>query len=209
MIQTKDVTFNYTKNTHFKFPDINCNSSEVLLVTGNSGVGKTTLLHILGGMLTPNSGEIHINNQSIYSLTENQRDGFRGNNVGIILQQNYFLESLTVLENVVAASYFGKGKKEILKAKEILNQLGLESQINKKPTQLSLGQQQRVSITRALINQPKVILADEPTSSLDDENTALVADLLENLAKEYKTAMVIVTHDSRLKNRFLNQIQLV
>ncbi|MFC7773717.1 ABC transporter ATP-binding protein [Flavobacterium sp. GCM10027622] len=208
MIVTKNLSFSYKNEIRFEFPDIVCNASESVLITGNSGVGKTTLLHLLGGLLRPESGEILFDNVNINPLSEKQLDAFRGKNIGIVLQQNHFVESISVLENVMLASWLATGKKEKEKAKSLLAHLHLEKQVHKLPSQLSVGQQQRVSIARALINNPKALLADEPTSSLDDANTFKVADLLENLAKEYNTALIIVTHDSRLKQRFTNQIAL-
>lgn len=208
MLSTKKITFSYGKTAEFSFPDIICNEGETLLVTGNSGVGKTTLLHLLGGLLRPKSGEITIDNTAINFFSERKLDHFRGKNIGLVLQQSYFIEAFTILENVALTSWLATGKKRIEKAKYILEHLNLEDHLNKLPSQLSVGQQQRVSIARALINEPKLLLADEPTSSLDDENAVKVADLLEKLAKEYKTALVIVTHDSRLKERFPNQISL-
>ncbi|MFC4817465.1 ABC transporter ATP-binding protein [Flavobacterium sp. GCM10023249] len=208
MIVTKNLSFSYKNEIRFEFPDIVCNASESVLITGNSGVGKTTLLHLLGGLLRPESGEILFDNVNINPLSEKQLDAFRGKNIGIVLQQNHFVESISVLENVMLASWLATGKNEKEKAKSLLAHLHLEKQERKLPSQLSVGQQQRVSIARALINNPKVLLADEPTSSLDDANTFKVADLLGNLAKEYNTALIIVTHDSRLKQRFTNQIAL-
>ncbi|GEC77482.1 ABC transporter ATP-binding protein [Flavobacterium aquatile] len=208
MLQTKNVTFFYNKETQFTFPELKCNASDVLLITGNSGKGKTTLLHLLAGLLRPKNGEISIENTNISSLSEKKLDQFRGKNIGLILQQSHFIASMSVLENVVLASWLATGKKAILKAEKLLAELDLENQKHKLPSQLSIGQQQRVSIARALINEPKLLLADEPTSSLDDENAFKVADLLEKLSKEYKAALVIVTHDSRLKNKFTNQINL-
>lgn len=208
MLQTKNVTFFYNKETQFTFPELKCNASDVLLITGNSGKGKTTLLHLLAGLLRPKNGEISIENTNISSLSEKKLDQFRGKNIGLILQQSHFIASMSVLENVVLASWLATGKKAILKAEKLLVELDLENQKHKLPSQLSIGQQQRVSIARALINEPKLLLADEPTSSLDDENAFKVADLLEKLSKEYNAALVIVTHDSRLKNKFPNQINL-
>lgn len=208
MIATQNIQFKYPNNRPFQFPNFVCNASEVVVITGNSGVGKTTLLHLLGGLLPPESGVISIDDQNINELSPRKLDAFRGQYIGIVLQQNYFIESLSVLENVELASWLATGKKVTEKAKEILNHLGLENQMHKLPSQLSVGQQQRVSIARALVNNPKVILADEPTSSLDDENTLIVANLLETIARDFQTAMVIVTHDSRLKNKFHNQISL-
>ena len=208
MLQTKNVTFFYNKETQFIFPELNCNASDTLLITGNSGKGKTTLLHLLAGLLRPKNGEISIENTNISSLSEKQLDQFRGKNIGLILQQSHFIASMSVLENVVLSSWLATGKKAIQKAEKLLAELDLENQKHKLPSQLSIGQQQRVSIARALINEPKLLLADEPTSSLDDENAFKVAELLEKLSKEYNAALVIVTHDSRLKNKFSNQINL-
>jgi ABC-type lipoprotein export system ATPase subunit len=208
MLQTKNVTFFFNKETQFTFPDLKCDASDVLLITGNSGKGKTTLLHLLAGLLRPKNGEISIENTNINSLSEKKLDQFRGKNIGLILQQSHFIASMTVLENVVLASWLATGKKAIQKAEKLLSELDLDNQKHKLPSQLSIGQQQRVSIARALINEPKLLLADEPTSSLDDENAFKVADLLEKLSKEYNAALVIVTHDSRLKNKFSNQINL-
>ncbi|MBN8641934.1 MAG: ATP-binding cassette domain-containing protein [Flavobacteriales bacterium] len=208
MIVTKDVTFFYNATTQFAFPDVKCNPSETLLITGNSGKGKTTLLHLLAGLLRPKKGEISIDDTNISQLSEKKLDQFRGKNIGLILQQSHFISSLSVLDNVVLASWLASGKKATEKAKQLLSDLDLESQMYKLPSQLSIGQQQRVSIARALINEPKLLLADEPTSSLDDENAIKVADLLEKLAKDYKASLIIVTHDQRLKNKFANQIHL-
>ncbi|OIQ21365.1 MAG: ABC transporter ATP-binding protein [Flavobacterium sp. MedPE-SWcel] len=208
MISTKNIHFSYGKGTKFDFPDITAQDGDTLLITGGSGKGKTTLLHLLGGLLKPQSGEIHIEDTNIATLSDKKLDHFRGKNIGLVLQQSYFVASLNVLENVALASWLATGKQATEKAKELLEQLGLKDQLQKLPSQLSIGQQQRVSIARALINEPKLLLADEPTSSLDDENAVIVADMLSGLAKQYGTALVIVTHDQRLKERFSNQITL-
>jgi len=208
MIKTKDVRFSYGRGTDFYFPDIYSGNGETLLITGGSGKGKTTLLHLLGGLLRPQSGEIHIEDTNIAALSENKLDQFRGKNVGLVLQQSYFVASLNVLENVVLASWLATGKEATEKAKQLLEQLDLKDHMQKLPSQLSIGQQQRVAIARAIINDPGLLLADEPTSSLDDDNAFKVAAMLSGLAKQYNTALVIVTHDQRLKDRFSNQISL-
>jgi len=208
MIQSKNVSFTYNASTSFEFPDINCEVAEALLITGISGKGKTTLLHLLGGLLRPNSGSISIQETNIANLSEKELDQFRGKNIGLVLQQSHFIASLNVLENVVLASWLATGKKATEKAKSLLKELDLEDQMYKLPSNLSVGQQQRVSIARALINEPKLLLADEPTSSLDDENAAKVADMLAHLSKEYKASLIIVTHDYRLKSKFSNQLNL-
>jgi len=208
MIKTQNVTFSYSAQQNFHFPDMECADGQTLLITGNSGTGKTTLLHLLGGLLQPEMGEILINNQNIQALTASKQDAFRGQSVGMILQKSFFIEALTVLDNVVLASWVAKGIKAKEKAWSILDNLGLKDHAYKLPGQLSIGQQQRVNIARALINNPSVILADEPTSSLDDENALIVARLLSDLAKEYQSSLIIVTHDQRLKSLFNHQITL-
>ncbi len=209
MISTKNITFSYNKNQTFIMPDLFCQAGSTILVTGNSGKGKTTYLHILAGLLKPNSGEIVIDNKEITHLKGSKADKFRGKNIGVVFQKSHFIASLSVLENLEMASWLATGKKHKVRAKELLQKLDIAEQAHKLPSQLSVGQQQRVSIARALMNEPKVLLADEPTSSLDDKNADNVIELLENLSKEYKTALIIVTHDSRIKQKFTNQITMV
>jgi ABC-type lipoprotein export system ATPase subunit len=209
MISTKDITFSYHKDHIFHMPDVFCQAGNTLLVTGNSGKGKTTYLHILAGLLKPSSGQVTIDNIDVTKLSEQKTDAFRGNNIGVVFQKSHFIASLTVLENLEMASWLATGKKHTKRAKNLLEKLDVLDQATKLVSQLSVGQQQRVSIARALMNKPKVLLADEPTSSLDDKNAEKVIDLLENLAKEYQAALLIVTHDSRIKQRFTNQITMV
>lgn len=209
MISTKDITFSYHKDHIFHMPDVFCQAGNTLLVTGNSGKGKTTYLHILAGLLKPTSGQITIDNVDITKLSEQKTDAFRGKNIGVVFQKSHFIASLTVLENLEMASWLATGKRHTKRAKNLLEKLDVLDQATKLVSQLSVGQQQRVSIARALMNKPKVLLADEPTSSLDDKNAEKVIDLLESLAKEYQAALLIVTHDSRIKQRFTNQITMV
>jgi putative ABC transport system ATP-binding protein len=209
MISTKNIRFSYNKEQEFIFPDLYCEVGSTLLITGDSGKGKTTYLHILAGLLSPTSGEINIAATDIVSLSEKRTDRFRGKNIGVVFQKSYFIAALTVLENLEMASWLATGKKHTKRAKKLLAQLDIDNQASKLPSQLSIGQQQRVSIARALINEPKVLLADEPTSSLDDKNAEKVMELLTSLSKEYKAALLIVTHDSRIKEKFINKITLV
>lgn len=208
MIQTSNLSFGYNTNTNFKFPDIKLNKQEALLITGGSGKGKTTLLYLLGGLIKPTGGNVTINDTDISGLTEKKLDQFRGRHIGMVLQQSYFTKALTVLENIELAAWLSTGKRATTESLKLLEGLGLADQANKLTQQLSIGQQQRVSIARALVNTPQLLLSDEPTSSLDDENAFLVAELLDNLSKSYGASLVIVTHDQRLKNRFTNQIEL-
>jgi len=209
MISTSNVTFSYNKDQIFHMPDLYCEAGSTILITGDSGKGKTTYLHILGGLLQPTTGTIEINKENMLALSEKKLDKFRGKNIGIVLQKSHFVSALTVLENLEMASWLATGKKNSVRAKKLLEQLDVANQANKLPSQLSIGQQQRVSIARALMNEPKVLLADEPTSSLDDKNAEKVIELLTSLSKEYKAALVIVTHDSRIKEKFINKITLI
>lgn len=209
MILTRDLIFSYGAQQNFSFPNMECADGQALLITGNSGTGKTTLLHLLGGLLKPQSGEILINHQDIHKLATSKLDEFRGKNIGMVLQKSFFIESLSVLDNVLLNAWLGTKNKSKNKAMAILETLGLSGHEHKLPRQLSIGQQQRVNIARALINNPSLILADEPTSSLDDENALIVARLLKKLAQEYQSSLVIVTHDQRLKTEFNRQISLL
>ncbi|MEM9051651.1 MAG: ATP-binding cassette domain-containing protein, partial [Bacteroidota bacterium] len=172
------------------------------------GVGKTTLLHLIGGLLSIPKGEIWISDVALSSLSNQERDTFRGNNIGFVLQQPHFIQSLTVLENVKAAQYFGKNEVNEDEAVRLLNELGIEKYKSKKTNQLSGGERQRLSIARALSISPAIVLADEPTSSLDDFNALKVYELLVKEADANDATLVVVTHDNRLKAKFKNRVEL-
>jgi ABC-type lipoprotein export system ATPase subunit len=206
MIETKSLEFSYDNSFVFKFPDIKLKSNENLLVLGNSGIGKSTLLHNLAGILRPKSGSIKIFDQDISKLSELELDKFRGQNIGIIFQRSHFVNSLTVGENLELAQFLGRNKKGNIK--EILDNLKILDKINKKPKELSQGERQRASIALAIINSPKLILADEPTSSLDDTNCSNVIKILKEQALKYQAQLIVITHDSRLKKHFKKSISL-
>ena len=206
MIETKSLEFSYDNSFVFKFPDIKLKSNENLLVLGNSGIGKSTLLHNLAGILRPKSGSIKIFDQDISKLSELELDKFRGQNIGIIFQRSHFVNSLTVRENLELAQFLGRNKKGNIK--ETLDNLKILDKINKKPEELSQGERQRASIALAIINSPKLILADEPTSSLDDTNCSNVIKILKEQALKYQAQLIVITHDSRLKKHFKKSISL-
>lgn len=209
MISTHSIQFAYSAAAKFRFPDLVCAAGETLLVTGASGTGKTTLLHLLAGLLPLNSGKIQVGDTDLAQLSGRALDRFRGRHIGIVFQQAHFVAALSVLDNLVLAGWLSQGKKEAKKAKNLLERLGILEQAAKKPAQLSIGQQQRAAIARALMSDPVLLLADEPTSSLDDQNTQLVADLLQEQAQQAGAALLIVTHDQRLKQLFNQQIELI
>ena len=178
-----------------------------LLILGASGVGKTTFLHLLSGLLKPLEGEIDLIGTPISKLTMSEMDRFRGKNIGIVFQKPHFINSLTVKENLQLAQYISK-KIDKTRISSLLESLGIVDKANKKTLNLSQGEKQRVAIALAIVNSPKLILADEPTSSLDDLNCDKVINLLKNQAAKYKAKLIIITHDYRLKKHFKNTLSL-
>jgi putative ABC transport system ATP-binding protein len=207
MIKTKGVEFNYDNQVFFKFQDINLKSSENLLIIGSSGIGKTTLLHLLAGLLESSSGSIKLFEKELSDLSSHQLDRFRKNNIGIVFQRPHFVNSLTVKENLQLAQYIAN-KKDNNRIENILKNLNILDKSDKKTNQLSQGEKQRVSIALAIVNSPKLILADEPTSSLDDINCDNVIKLLKKQATDFGAQLIVITHDSRLKKHFKNSIEL-
>ena len=207
MIQTKKLNFKYNDQAAFSFPDINLRKNENLLIIGSSGIGKTTLLHLLAGLLQSDSGSINLFGQDISKLTQYELDRFRGQNIGIVFQKPHFVNSLTVKENLQLAQYLGN-KVNQGRIDDILSSLNILNKKNKNPKKLSQGEKQRACIAMAIVNSPKLILADEPTSSLDDENCDRVIKLLKKQASEFNAQLVVITHDNRLKKHFKKSIKL-
>lgn len=208
MLKTLDVTFSYTNNSKFSFPNIELGDNESLLILGESGIGKTTLLHLLAGILSPNNGSIFINDKDISTLSSKKLDTFRGENIGLIFQNTIAIASLNVFENLQARLYFSGIQNQKEEIENILMQLDLLHVKNQKPNTLSTGQLQRLGIALGVIHRPNIILADEPTSSLDDKNCELVIELLKSQAKKSNANLIIITHDQRIKSSFTNTIVL-
>ena len=208
MLKTTEVTFSYNENSTFSFPNIELKDNEPLLILGESGIGKTTLLHLLAGILSPNQGSIVINNTDISNLSSKKLDAFRGEHIGLIFQNTIAIASLSVYENIQSRLYFSGIKNQKSAIEDILKQLDLSHVKHQKPNTLSTGQLQRLGIALGVIHKPSVILADEPTSSLDDKNCALVIDLLKAQAKKSNANLIIITHDQRIKNSFDNTLVL-
>jgi len=208
MLITKELAHKYKGSQRLTFPDLSCKPSETLLVLGQSGVGKTTLLHILAGILKPTKGEVIINDNVLYKNRSNALDTFRGQNIGLVFQKPHFVQAISAKENLFLAQTMANQPRDANRVNGLLDQLNISKRADAKTYKMSQGEQQRLSIARALVNNPKLILADEPTSALDDTNCNEVVNLLRHHAESVNAALVIVTHDSRLKELFPNQIEL-
>ncbi|MEY3053177.1 MAG: hypothetical protein RLY31_2962 [Bacteroidota bacterium] len=208
MLKTSGLTYAYPGGQVLRFPDISCEKGEHWLLLGQSGCGKTTLLHLLGGLLTPLSGSVLLEGTDITSLPSGRLDRFRGRHIGIIFQSPHFVRSLSVAENLSLARQLAglpPAPEEIM---QLLERLGIGNKAATATSRLSQGERQRVAIARALVNKPSLILADEPTASLDDRNTGEVIRLLEHVASEVRATLLVVTHDKRLKDHFTRQVTL-
>lgn len=208
MIRTSQLSYTYEGGQQLSFADIEIQQGVHTLIIGASGCGKTTLLHLLAGLRKPTSGSITILDKEITSMSSSDIDKFRGSNMGMIFQVPHFLRSLDVIDNITLAQTLAGQDAQPEKVKSLLSDLNLEGKGNKKTNQLSLGEQQRVAILRAMVNEPKIIFADEPTSALDDANTEQVIELLKTQADKYGATLIVVTHDQRLKDNFNNMISL-
>jgi len=181
--------------------DFTIHQNEKLAIVGKSGSGKTSLLMLMAGLEKPTSGNITYQDQDITTYSEDQLTEYRKKNIGIVFQSFYLIPNYTALENVALSLEINFQKDALSQAKEILVDLGLEDRLNHFPSQLSGGEQQRVAIARAMIKKPELILADEPTGNLDDENTEVITELIFNIATKYQKSLCLVTHDADLAKR--------
>ena len=209
MIACKDIQFQYhAESPVLTFPDLSCNKQGKLLLLGDSGCGKTTLLHVMCGLLQPLRGQVEVDGQNLGKLNGQDRDRFRGKNFGIVFQQSHFIQSLSVMENLAVPHFLLKQSFPKERAKGILDALGIAHKASEKPRSLSVGEQQRANIARALIHGPSIVLADEPTSALDDASTAAVISLLEEQCAQAGAALIVVTHDPIIANQMDRQCVL-
>ena len=180
-------------------------------IKGPSGAGKSTLLYIAGMLLAPDAGKVFIDGKEVETISSLERAKIRNRDIGFIFQSYHLLPEFTALENIVMpALLLGIPKKEAaLRAAKLLEKVNLQNREHHKPLELSGGEQQRVCICRALINTPKLILADEPTGNLDTQNAELVVKLLESLCSEFHTSLVVVTHNDDLAERAHNRIRIL
>lgn len=210
MIKTEQLAFKYKQaDQALRFPDIYLKAPEDhLLILGKSGRGKTTFLHLLAGLLAPSEGMIAIDDAQISGLGNRALDAYRGKNIGLVFQRNYTVQSLSVKENLEARLFFAKKPMDRKAIHAFLNDLGLAELKDRKINQLSQGQLQRLGIALSVVHRPKLILADEPSSSLDDDNCKAVIELLKNQALQTGAHLIVVTHDQRIKPFFQNSLVL-
>tara|TARA_B100000035_G_scaffold73727_1_gene60996 strand:- start:11684 stop:12334 length:651 start_codon:yes stop_codon:yes gene_type:complete len=182
--------------------DISIAEREIVSIVGKSGAGKTTLLQILGTLEKPSSGKVLYDEKNVFDLNENELADFRNKNVGFVFQFHHLLPEFTALENVCIPAFISKISRKIAveKAEYLLNQMGIADRLDHKPSELSGGEQQRVSVARALINDPKVILADEPSGNLDSKSAEKLHELFFKLRELNNQTFVIVTHNNKLAN---------
>ena len=208
MISIQSVSHSYPDSPAISFEDLHIGRGEKWLLLGESGSGKTTFLHILTGILMPTQGKVMIDDVDLYQLSSKELDRFRGRNIGLVFQQPHLIKSLTVQENLLIAQSFAGIPKDKKRINEVLSELGILQKKNNYPYELSQGQLQRASIARAVLNKPALIVADEPTSSLDNKNAQIVIDLLIGLSESVHATLVVSTHDDRIKQAFSNEYML-
>jgi len=200
MIAVEGITKSFGSLKVLKGIDLRVEKGEIISIVGASGAGKTTLLQIMGTLDKADSGTVYINNENLSRLNDSRLSDFRNKNIGFVFQFHQLLPEFTALENVMIPALIGKVKESQAKAKakELLDMLGLSSRTEHKPNELSGGEKQRVAVARALINDPAVILADEPSGSLDTENKEELHQLFFKLRDTLGQTFVIVTHDEHL-----------
>ncbi|MDR3252517.1 MAG: ABC transporter ATP-binding protein [Tannerella sp.] len=200
MVETKGITKSFASLKVLKGIDLRIDEKEVVAIVGPSGAGKTTLLQIMGTLSRPDAGSLTVKGIDPFGLPEKERAAFRNRHIGFVFQFHQLLPEFTAIENVMIPSLIANGNHRAAekKAAELLDYLGLSDRIEHKPAELSGGEKQRVAVARALINNPSVILADEPSGSLDTKNKDELHSLFFDLRREMSQTFVIVTHDEQL-----------
>jgi lipoprotein-releasing system ATP-binding protein len=200
MLTARNIHKAYGELKVLKGVDIDIKEGEIVSIVGSSGAGKSTLLHILGTLDNPDQGSITLNGTSLHDIRGKKLAAFRNANMGFVFQFHHLLPEFTALENACIPGWIaGRKKKDVEKdARNLLVSLGLEKRFDNKPQALSGGEQQRVAVARALINQPKIIFADEPTGNLDSENAKGLHELFFELRKKFSQTFLIVTHNEEL-----------
>lgn len=202
------VRHRYGAQTVLSVERFEVTAGEHWLVLGPSGCGKTTLLHVIAGLLRPSEGEVVVAGQVLAALSGAALDRWRGRTVGIALQAQHLVSHLSVRDNLRIAQYLAREPQDDVRIAETLGALGVADKAARMPSELSHGERQRVTIARAVVNRPKLLLADEPTANLDDDAAARAIDLLTEQAEVHGATLVVATHDARVKAKFAHTRQL-
>ena len=200
MLTARNITKSYGSLQVLRSVDFSINKGEIVCIVGSSGAGKSTLLHILGTLDTPDSGAVTLEGKQINTLKGNKLAAFRNKHIGFVFQFHHLLPEFTAVENVCIPGWIAGGKKREINARatSILSSLGLADRLQNKPQQLSGGEQQRVAVARALINNPSIIMADEPTGNLDSARAKELHQLFIDLRNQFNQTFLIVTHNEEL-----------
>lgn len=199
VLTIEGLEFAYADRLILRMQQLHLAAGESCTVLGPSGCGKTTLLHLIAGLLKPTRGSVTINGQCLSELSASRCDRFRGRHLGIVFQRFYLLPALTVLENLTLTQVLAHVPSSVGAVRELLEKLDIAPCLKAYPHELSQGQAQRVAIARALVHRPSLIIADEPTSSLDDQNAERAIALLRSQARSANAALLVVTHDRRIQ----------
>jgi putative ABC transport system ATP-binding protein len=208
LISVRGLEHRYAGTPVLKVPQWEVAQGERWLLLGPSGSGKTTLLHVLAGLLTPQAGALSVAGQDLGKLKGAERDRWRGANIGIVLQALHLVAHLSVRDNLRLAQYLGHKPQDDTRVDEALEALGVRDKRERRPAQLSQGERQRVAVARAVVNRPKLLLADEPTASLDDAAAARAVELLTTQAERHGATLLVATHDARVKSFFEKKLEL-
>ncbi len=207
-VDVTDLGFSYGNNKVVSMERCRLDRGRSMAVIGPSGCGKTTFLHLLAGLIRPSSGSIRILGQDLTQLSGAPLDRFRGRNIGLVFQRFHLLPALNVKENVLLAQRLAGSRVDAARVATLLEQLDLEGLEHHRPSMLSQGQAQRVAIARALVHSPELIMADEPTSALDDGHAEQALALLSESAQTVGAALLVVTHDQRVRGRLDGEFEM-
>jgi putative ABC transport system ATP-binding protein len=208
MIAVRGLVQRYAGAEALRLPGWTVAQGERWLVLGASGSGKTTLLHAIAGLIRPTEGEVEVAGESLSKLDGVRRDRWRGSTIGIVLQALHLVRHLSVRDNLRLAQYMAHSPQDDTRIADTLAALGVADKAARLPADLSEGERQRVAIARAVVNRPRLLLADEPTANLDDAAAARAVDLLLDQAARHGATLIVATHDSRVKTRFRDRLEL-
>lgn len=199
MLTISNLKFSYDDQPLLEIEQFQAAANERIAVLGPSGCGKTTFMHLIAGLIRPQEGSVVIHGTDITKLSETEVDRIRGRHIGIVFQRLHLIPSISVINNLLLAQRLAGVSYDRAYAEELLAKLDISALVNKFPTELSQGQEQRVAIARAMTHRPSLIIADEPTSALDDSNATEAIKVLQELTANSSAALLVVTHDSRVK----------